>query len=348
MGRRRRGTLIMLQYVHSYRDQHGLLKHYLLRPRRPKVRLPGQPGSAEFMAAYNAAIAEPAPPRPPIGAKLHAPDSVAHWISLYLASAAFAILAPDTRRTRKNLLERFRVRHGDKRATKLEQANIEKMIGLLTPVVARNFLKALRPWLKWCVTQGLRTDNPAIDVERPSYKSDGYRPWTDDHVVLYRNQHAVGTRARLAFEILVNTGAARADATRLGRQHVRDGIISFRRHKTGVLVEIPMLAELQATIDATPLDPARLTFLVTEYGRPFSDAGFTNWFRDRCREAGIPVGYSAHGVRKYAATLRANLGATAYELMAWFGWLTIREAERYTRDAARRTLAINMAVRLGS
>ena len=38
--------------------------------------------------------------------------------------------------------------------------------------------------------------------------------------------------------------------------------------------------------------------------------------------------YSVHGLRKYAAMLRPNLGATAHEFMAWLGWLTIREAER--------------------
>ena len=56
-----------------------------------------------------------------------------------------------------------------------------------------------------------------------------------------------------------------------------------------------------------PAIPLR-TFLVTDQGMAFTPAGFGNRFRDRCNEAGIPVGYSAHGIRKYAATLRANLG----------------------------------------
>jgi integrase len=96
--------------------------------------------------------------------------------------------------------------------------------------------------------------------------------------------------------------------------------------------------------------PARnqpqLTFLVTEYGKPFTDAGLGTWFRERCNMAGISVGFSAHGIRKYAATEHANRGATAHELMAWFGWLTIREAERYTRAAARRKLALGMVQKL--
>jgi hypothetical protein len=35
----------------------------------------------------------------------------------------------------------------------------------------------------------------------------------------------------------------------------------------------------------------------------------------------------------------ANEGATEHQLMAWFGWTSIREAERYTRKANRKRLA---------
>jgi integrase len=344
MGRGRRGAMIELRYIHRYTDRHGHIRHYFRGPGQKKVTLPGKPGSPEFMAAYNMAIAAP---RRPVGEGRSKAGTIAHWISLYLASAAFAALAPDTRRTRKNMLERFRVKHGEKAAATLEQHHIERMIGALSPVVARNFLKALRPWLKWCATQGLRSDNPARDVEKPAYKSEGYKTWPEEYVERYRAHHPIGSKPRLALELLVNTGAARADVVRLGKQHIRDGVLSFRRHKTGVLVEIPVLAGLQ-TILGEMVPTNQLTFLLTDYGQPFSDAGFGNWFRERCNEAGVPVGYSAHGIRKYAATEHANLGATSHELMAWFGWLTIREAERYTRNAERRRLAIGMGQRLGS
>jgi hypothetical protein len=114
-----------------------------------------------------------------------------------------------------------------------------------------------------------------------------------------------------------------------------------------VLVEIPVLDGLAVILaDMAPVE--RLAFLLTDQGRPFTPAGFGNWFRDRCNEAGVPTGYSAHGVRKYAATLRANLGATAHQLMAWFGWLTMREAERYTREAERRQLAVDLGRRVNA
>jgi len=48
---------------------------------------------------------------------------------------------------------------------------------------------------------------------------------------------------------------------------------------------------------------------------------------------------SAHGLRKAAATRAAESGATARQLLALFGWLNIKEAERYTKAAQRRKLA---------
>jgi integrase len=80
-----------------------------------------------------------------------------------------------------------------------------------------------------------------------------------------------------------------------------------------------------------------LTFLLNELGHAFTDAGFGNWFRDRCVEAGVPG--RAHGLRKAGATLAANNGATSRQLMAIFGRDTLKEAERYTRNADQVHLA---------
>jgi integrase len=76
---------------------------------------------------------------------------------------------------------------------------------------------------------------------------------------------------------------------------------------------------------------------VNDRGQPFSDAGFGNWFRDRCVEAGVPG--RAHGLRKAGATIAANHGATAHQLMAMFGWRTLKMAEQYTRAADQQRLA---------
>ncbi len=54
----------------------------------------------------------------------------------------------------------------------------------------------------------------------------------------------------------------------------------------------------------------------------------------------------AHGLRKAAATRAADNGATTHELMAVFGWIDIKEAEIYTRNANRKRLAAQAMTKL--
>jgi integrase len=100
-------------------------------------------------------------------------------------------------------------------------------------------------------------------------------------------------------------------------------------------VELPVLPELRAAIDACPSND--MTFLTTEFGRPFTANGFGNWFKKRCREAGLEH-CSAHGLRKAGATLAAENGATEHQLMAIFGWADPKQAAHYTKMARRKRL----------
>jgi integrase len=136
------------------------------------------------------------------------------------------------------------------------------------------------------------------------------------------------------------TGVRRSDVVRLGRQHIRDGWFKIpvqkNRKRSPITLELPVLTALRDAMDATPT--SSLTFLTTQFGRPFTANGFGNWFRRRCNEAGLPQ-CSAHGLRKAGAVRAAENGATTHELMAIFGWQTVKEAERYTRAAQRKRLA---------
>src|SRR5215813_2858753 len=123
------------------------------------------------------------------------------------------------------------------------------------------------------------------------------------------------------------------------RLEAKRGLLTFTQHKgrnrKPKRLTLPILPALQRIIDGTTCGD--LTFLVNDWGRPFTDAGFGNWFRDRCVEAGVPG--RAHGLRKAGATIAANNGATSRQLMAIFGWDTLKEAERYTRGADQLRLA---------
>jgi integrase len=131
----------------------------------------------------------------------------------------------------------------------------------------------------------------------------------------------------------------------MGWQHIKAGILTVRQQKTGAVVAIPVLPELQTALDAVP--KSNLTFLLTANGKPFAPAGFGNWFREVCREARVPDHCVAHGLRKAAARKLAEAGCTAHEIMSVTGHKTLREVTRYTEAADRAGLAATAMAKIG-
>ena len=195
--------------MNAFRDRHGRLRHYFRRPGCKSVALPGLPGSVEFMEAYQAALAGETTPRTEIGARRTKPGTIAALTVEYFNSLAFHSLAHETKRNRRNILERFRTEHGDKRIALLERKHIEKMVVAKTaiPAAARNFLNTIRSLLQFAVDTGIRPDNPAVGVKRVKIKTDGYRTWTEDDIAAFEARHPVGTRARSGFCSTLDSGA---------------------------------------------------------------------------------------------------------------------------------------------
>ena len=207
------------------------------------------------------------------------------------------------------------------------------------PEAANSRLKAIRQVFKFGVRKKHAPFNPARDIPYIKTASTGFHTWTVDEVRQFEERHPIGTKARLALALLLFTGQRRADITRFDLQHMKRGRITFTQHKgrnrKPKRLVLPVLSSLQTVIDASPCGD--LTFLVNEFGNAFSDAGFGNKFRDWCNQAELHH-CTAHGLRKGGATIAANNGATSRQLMAIFGWDTLKEAERYTRQADQQRL----------
>ena len=260
-------------------------------------------------------------------------------------------LDPRTQRVRRRVLEltceepifpgakeRFARLPTGKVHTKSVKVLRDRKAGL--PEAGNERVKLIRAMFAWAVEEEHVGSNPARDVPLTKTGSTGFHTWDVGEVEKFEQRHPVGTKARLALALLMWTGARRSDVVLIGKQHVRDGWLKFtqqkNRNRTPVTIEIPILAELQRIIDASPTGD--LTFLVSERRRPFAVSAFGNWFRTRCDEAGLPQ-CSAHGLRKAGATIAAENGATQHQLMAIFGWATSKEAERYTKTAQRKKMA---------
>jgi hypothetical protein len=62
---------------------------------------------------------------------------------------------------------------------------------------------------------------------------------------------------------------------------VRDGIISLRQQKTGEVLEIPIHAALETSMQACK--SGQLVLISTQQNKPFTAKGFGNWVSDAAR-----------------------------------------------------------------
>jgi integrase len=333
-------TRMRLRYVQAWVDAEGRVHRYFRRRGYPRVRLPGLPGSAEFMAAYQAALEGPGLE---IGvAKRSKPGSVSTAIAAYYGSPDFAAFATGTRTTRRAILERFRAEHGDKPIALLPRKFIALTLSKMKPHAARNWLKALRALLQFAIALEMREDDPTQGIRLPRIKSDGYHTWSEDEIAAFETRHPVGSNARLALALLVYTGQRPGDVRKMGRQHIREGVLTARQEKTGVTLAIPLHSELQTVLNATPSE--HLTFLVTPRGKPYGGANFRTWFRAQCDMANLHH-CSAHGLRKAACRRLAEAGCSANEIAAISGHASLKEVERYTKAADQARMARNAMAR---
>jgi len=96
--------------LNEYRDRHGKLRRYFRRPGSRAIPLPGVPGSIEFMAAYQAALAIKAPP--PSSPRHVIAGSLAAVVAGYLRSAEFSNLSPTSQLSYRLALKPILAAHG--------------------------------------------------------------------------------------------------------------------------------------------------------------------------------------------------------------------------------------------
>jgi integrase len=348
-------------YVYEDVDRHGNVRVYYWRKGGNKIRLREKLGSPEFSARYHELLAGGVPPgTPDIGNRM----VLGTWRWLceeYMRSDQFRGLDRTTREKRRGILESTFIepihpgaveRFGDMPFVRMTAKCVRVLRdrkGSALPAAANLRIKNIGYVFAWAIEEEIKdvTSNPARDVPKLKGATDGYHTWTPEEIDQYESRHPIGTQARLAMAIFRYMGVRKSDAVRLGKQHAPNGWFRFRayknRNRNPVDLEIPILPELQAIIAASPTGD--LTYLVTDFGRPFSIKGFGNKFRGWCNEAGLPH-CSAHGLRKAAATKMAEAGASANQLMSWFGWKSIQEAERYTKAASNKKMAGDCATLL--
>ena len=330
--------------VSRAKDRHGKVRWRLkrrIKGRQVDTYLPGLYGSVEFRAAYEAALegARTTTPRAQAG-------TFAYLIESYLASAAFRSLAASTRADTRGRLDWIKRKIGHGKYATIEPRHVaslmEKKGG---PSTANRLRKDLGQLFRFAAKMhGFKGQNVASLSDPHKTKRDGYHTWTDDEIATYRDKFPTTTKARLAFELLLCTGASRQDAAALTRANIRGGRIFYRRGKTGQEVDLPILAELAQELSCLSRD--RMVLIARDDGlKGYTTESFGNLFRRWCRKAGLPH-CSSHGLRKAGARRLAEAGTTEFEVMAFLAHRSARESSRYVAAANRAELTTSGMAKL--
>lgn len=323
-------TKLHLKYVQSFGGYH-----YFRRRGSPRIPLPGIVGSPEFMEAYQQAFA--AAPVAIGASKRSKPGSVSAAIAEYYGSQSFRSLTGGTPASRRAILEKFRAEHGHLPLASLPKEFLIALFDTMPPHAARNWLKAVRHFTTWCVERKLVRSDPTLGIRFKMPKSDGFHTWTEDEIAAFEAHHPIGSKPRLALALGLFTAQRRGDVVRIGRQHIKDNMLTVRQAKTGATLTIPVHSELARIIAATPI--GHLTLLTTRTGRSYGPNKLSDQFRAWCDVAGLSPRCVFHGLRKAACTRLAEAGCTEHEIAAISGHKSLKEIQRYTKAADQAKLA---------
>jgi len=329
--------------VTAYNDRHGV-RRWRLRAAGRSFELGTEYASAFFVRRLEAARAELAGRQ--IGEERTRPGSINDLLARYYA-IALPRWSDGTRKANRSLLERFRIEVGSRPVAGMLPGHMDTFLAKMakTPAAAYNMRKRLIPVFKHAQRLGWININPAELAEAVAYQAKGHHTWTEVEIGRFLEVHPFGTIAHRAMILMLWTGAARADAVKLGWFSIKitpEGErLQYTRQKTGrmkspVLISIPIAPELRAVLDTLPRDAG--TFLQTVAGKQRSAKALTGDMRKWCDAAGLPE-CTAHGLRKAIARRLAEAGASSQTIKAITGHKTLSEVERYTDAADRGRLA---------
>ena len=185
------------------------------------------------------------------------PGSVSAAIAEYYGSQAFRSLSGGTPASRRAILEKFRDKHGHLPLASVPKEFVVALIDTMTPHEAKNWLVAFKHVVRWALERKLMRNDPTLSVQVRRPKSDGFATWTEDEIAQFEARWPIGSKPRLALALVLYTAQRRGDVVRIGRQHIRDGVLAVRQAKTGATLAIPVHPDLAAVIAATPVGHLR-------------------------------------------------------------------------------------------
>lgn len=304
--------------------------------RKTNTRLPGQPGSAEFIAAVRDLDAR--------HSKAANPGTLAGLIEAYRASPEFAALAPATRHKYGKVFEELR---------KIEVARLanitpewlyayrDKKARERKRAVTNMILAVLKMMFNWGIKRGKCKANPVAAVERirrPRGLPVKNRPYRPEELSTVLAEAPDWLRRAVA--VAAYTGLRESDVVKVKWTAYDGRAFETRAQKTGALVWVPAHSRLREILDAAPRTSPTIVAGVRghEIGRSTLTTAFFSLLRRLRDEGKVGSGLSFHGLRHTLGTALAEAGCDPPTIAAALGQATTQMAEHYSRTANRREL----------
>lgn len=344
--------------VSDMTDRHGKTRWRLRRAGKKDVMLPGEPHSEEFDQKYQNAIYGREATVIPLPGAAH-PKSLKVAYRKLRETPEWRELDLKSQVRYQQTIERIldialgSARIGDGPVEHLKRGHVKAILSMFadTPHMERIVLICLRKLIAVALDEEWIEVDPTYNLKR-NPQTNGHKAWPIEVMDAYERTWAVGTRQRVAYALALWLGNRASDVTRLewehlitkhiaieGTVHAVEGfeIVQFKGRKRGKKLFLPMTPMLAAEL--APLERTGFV-LKSSRGRPYTDTSLSVRMSDWCREAGIPAGYTMHGLRKALGVKIAEADATTRQLMEMLGHNNIAYAELYSREASQARLAV--------
>lgn len=338
MRRRVQGGIHLKYLSQSGFFPSGNARWYCRPPGGGSFKMPdAKKGDPEFLAAYVAATGAAPKPKP----KSFGAGTIGAGVAAYLGSSSYLDMAPSTRQRWKPRCDDIRRKYGSARLKDLAPQHIKIDLSSLDGHPSNNRLKVWRSLCSYWDETGLIDVNVALQVsKKKTRKSDGHSPWTRADFEAFRNHWPIGSKQRLAFELMYRTCSSIGDTCALTRAMIEEGWLTYTRRKSGSVATCPFQVDGPAWFEATndlsaclKLEPKHIALLTTEYGNARSSKAAASWFSKAARAADLDDGKTAHGIRKGRASIFKENGASAEQRMAILGHETESETLHYSKSA---------------
>jgi integrase len=335
---------VRLRYLHGFVDKTGRVRYYF-RYRGTRWPLPGQPGTSEFTATYDALLKKCLPTKR--GSNVYfAPATMGYVIGKYRASDKLAKRARSTRRSYGQLLDRLQDLCGAALIADLRERHVRALRKEFKAPSASDRAVMMVRLLWQFAKEDLDIElgpNPAAEVERKHSREWSHEPWPDEFIVKFLAEARPRPNAQRAVMLLLHTGQRVGDVATMQWEQYDGRWLRVRQAKTGKLLQIPCSEALKEMLDS--MERKSPFILTTLRGGGYSPGALSNMIHDATARLGAGE-HTAHGLRANAAVRLAHAGCTFHMIMAITGHATAREILRYTKGVDQAKLALEAVERL--